>query len=393
MHEAADILVAGGGPAGATLALGLADSGLQVVVLEACATPEPPGDPRAIALSDGSRIILQRLGVWAELADEATPIRTIHISQQGRFGRTLLRAEESGRPALGYVVGYAALAAAVGCGLERSGVSVLRGARASRLTPEDHGCQVEFVSGGERRGMKATLAVVADGGRSLDNISGLHRQVREYGQSAVVAMVEAELPHDGVAFERFTPQGPIALLPWKGTGNGRAYALVWTAAPGAAERLCALDEARFLRELKGHFGDRVGDFTGVSGRAAFPLKLAWLRPSTAQHLVAIGNAAQTLHPVAGQGFNLGLRDAWELANLIRATPGAELGSAAMLARYRKTRRMDTGGGMLFTDFLVRTFSNDWPGFGAARGAALAMLELCEPARDFVVRKMSLGANG
>ena len=391
--DASDVLVVGGGPVGATLALGLAGSGLEVTVLEARANPEPSGDPRAIALSEGSRIILQRLGVWAELASEAAPIRSIHISQQGRLGRSVLRAEETGHAALGHVVGYAALAAACDRALAHSGICVLRGARAERLIPEADACHVEYQSADGGGMMRTALAVVADGGRSLDQLAGLGRQVREYGQSALVAMVEAELPHDGVAFERFTPEGPIALLPWTGTGSGRACALVWTASPGEAERLKALDEAEFLQELHEHFGDRVGDFTKASGRAAFPLRLAWLRPKTAQHLAAIGNAAQTLHPVAGQGFNLGLRDAWELATLIRTTPSAELGSAAMLARYRNTRRLDTSGGMLFTDLLVRTFSNDWPGLGAARGAALAMLDVCEPARDFVVRKMSLGAAG
>lgn len=388
-RDANDILVVGGGPVGATLALGLADSGLDVAVLEARTSPEPPGDPRAIALSEGSRIILQRLGVWADLAPEATPIRTIHVSQKGRLGHTVLRAEETGRLALGHVVGYAALATACDRALASAGICVLRGTRAAGLTPEAGACRVEYQSAAGSDVMRTALAVVADGGRSVDDMAGLKRQVREYGQNALVAMVEAELPHAGVAFERFTAQGPIALLPWAGGG----YALVWTAAPEATERLCGLDDAEFLQELHGHFGDRVGDFIKVSGRAAFPLRLAWLRPNTAPHLMAIGNAAQTLHPVAGQGFNLGLRDAWELAHLIRTTPPGELGSAAMLARYRNTRRLDTGGGMLFTDMLVRTFTNDWLGLGAARGAALALLELCEPAREFVVRKMSLGAKG
>lgn len=384
-----DVLIVGGGPVGATLALGLADSGLKVTVLEARDKPEQPADPRAIALSEGSRLILQRLGVWAGVERHATPICTIHISQKNRLGRSVLRAEESGHEALGYVVGYAELATAIDLSLQASGIEVLRGARASSVVPEADVCRVQFERAGATQTRQAALVAIADGGRSLETVPGLSRQVREYGQYAVVARIEADLPHHGVAFERFTPEGPVALLPW----GERAYALVWTTTPARAELLCKLDPSEFLVQWQAHFGDRAGRFTDVTGRAAFPLKLAWVRPVTAPHLAVIGNAAQTLHPVAGQGFNLGLRDAWELAGQIRATPASAVGSEAMLTHYRRGRRMDTGGGMLFTDFLVRAFSNDWPGLGAARGLGLAALELCHPARDYVTRKMSLGARG
>ncbi|OIQ82026.1 2-octaprenyl-6-methoxyphenol hydroxylase [mine drainage metagenome] len=148
-----------------------------------------------------------------------------------------------------------------------------------------------------------------------------------------------------------------------------------------------------MQRLHQHFGDRVGRFLAVSDRAAFPLKLVTVRPVTAPHLAVIGNAAQTLHPVAGQGFNLGLRDAWDLALTIRNTPPDAIGAADMLARYRAHRRMDTAGGIFFTDFLVRAFSNDWPALGMARGAALALMELLPAARHVVARKMSFGANG
>lgn len=384
-----DILIVGGGPVGATLALGLAGSGLSITVLEAREKPEQSSDPRAIALSDGSRLILQRLGVWAGLERHVTPIRTIHISQRNRFGRSVLRADESGHDALGYVVGYAELATAIDQALQASGIEVLRGARAGAVTPGADGCIVQFEHAGAAHTRHAALAVIADGGRSLELVPGLNRQVREYGQSGVVARIEAELPHQGIAFERFTPDGPVALLPW----GERTYALVWTATPERAEALCKLDPTDFLAQCHAHFGDRAGRFVAVSGRAAFPLKLAWVRPVTAPHLAIIGNAAQTLHPVAGQGFNLGLRDAWDLASLINMTPAAGLGGEAMLNQYRSKRRMDTGGGMLFTDFLVRSFSNDLPGLGLARGLGLAALELCKPARDFVTRKMSLWVRG
>lgn len=385
----ADVTIVGGGPVGAALALGLAGSGLQVSVLEARENVEQPSDPRAIALSEGSRLILHRLGVWSDIAPHATPIRTIHISQKKRLGRSVLRAEESGHDALGYVVGYAELAAAIDRTLQASGIEVLRGARVTAVTPGPEASRVQFEYAGTVHTRHAALAVLADGGRSLDGVPGLQRQVHEYGQSAVVAKVAAEFPHQGVAYERFTPDGPVALLPW----GELTYALVWTATPVRAEALCRLDQASFLEQLHDHFGDRAGRFLDVSGRAAFPLKLAWVRPVTAPHLAMIGNAAQTLHPVAGQGFNLGVRDAWELARLARTLPPSDVGSEAMLAQYRALRRFDTGGGMLFTDFLVRAFSNDWPGIGAVRGMGLAALDLCAPARGFVARKMSLGVRG
>ncbi len=384
-----DVLIVGGGPVGATLALNLAGSGVRVTVLEARQKPEQSGDPRAIALSGGSRLILQRLGVWAAVEPHATPIRTIHISQKQRFGRSVLSAADSGQEALGYVVGYAELAAAIDQSLQVSGVEILRGAVATAVAPAADACEVRFDYAGASHARCAALAVIADGGRSLENVPGLTRQIHEYGQSAVVARVEAELPHAGVAFERFTPDGPLALLPW----GERTFALVWTASPEHAEALCGLEQTEFLAQCHAHFGDRLGRFVAVSGRAAFPLKLAWIRPVTAPHLAVIGNAAQTLHPVAGQGFNLGLRDAWEMSGLIRETPAPAVGSEDMLRRYRDSRRMDTGGGMLFTDFLVRTFSNDWPGLGMVRGLGLTALDLCKPARDFVTRKMSLGARG
>jgi 2-octaprenyl-6-methoxyphenol hydroxylase len=388
MTDAADVVVVGGGPVGATLALALADSGLDVAVLEARADATPPTDPRAIALSYGSQLILQRLGVWDTLAPATTPIKTIHISQQSRLGRSVLTAEESGLPELGCVVDYGALYGVLASALEASGIPVLYGAQATALATTAEAATVNFTRQAEEQ-MSAALAVVADGGRSLSEIPGIHKEIFDYGQSALVARVETELPHGNIAYERFTPRGPLALLPW----GERAFAMVWTETPEAAQALCALDEVDFLQRLHAHFSDRQGRFVRVQDRGVFPLKLARARPVTAQRLAVIGNAAQTLHPVAGQGFNLGLRDAWELAQILRATPPQQIGSAAMLAHYQSSRRLDTGGGILFTDFLVRAFSNDIPGFGTLRGCGLAALDLLAPAKRFVTRKMSFGAHG
>lgn len=380
-----DVVIVGGGPVGATLALALADSGFDVTVLEAQTVQK--SDPRAIALAEGSKLILQRLGVWDAL--EATPIKTIHVSEKGRLGRTVLKAEQMKQDALGHVVDYAQLSSSLSEALAKSGINFQRGAAVSQLLPATHACSVKFEQNQQAQTLEAKLAVLADGGRSLNEVHKLPRTVREYEQSALVARIETELPHDNIAYERFTKQGPVALLPW----GERGFTLVWTALPEAAQTLRELDEAQFLSQLHQHFGDRLGQFTKVTARIVFPLKMAWVRPSTAEHLAVIGNAAQTLHPVAGQGFNLGLRDAWELAQIISDTPPEALGNAEMLAKYRATRRMDTGASMLFTDLLIRAFDAHLPASGILRGAGLAVLDLLPPARNFLLRKMSFGAKG
>ncbi|MFM9911927.1 MAG: FAD-dependent oxidoreductase [Methylophilaceae bacterium] len=380
-----DVVIVGGGPVGATLALALADSGFNITVLEAQSTQK--SDPRAIALAEGSKLILQRLGVWNDL--ETTPINTIHVSEKGRLGRTILKAEQMRQEALGYVVDYVQLSAVLSEALAQSKVNYQRGAAVSQLLPAAQSCGVAFEQDQQAQHIETKLAVLADGGRSLNEVHNLPRTVREYEQSALVARIETELPHHNIAYERFTKQGPVALLPW----GERGFTLVWTVLPEAAQALRELDEAQFLSQLHTHFGDRLGAFTKVTARMVFPLKMAWVRPSTAEHLAVIGNAAQTLHPVAGQGFNLGLRDAWELSQIIRETPPENLGNADMLTKYRATRRMDTGASMLFTDLLIRAFDARLPASGLLRGAGLAALELFPPARNFLLRKMSFGARG
>jgi 2-octaprenyl-6-methoxyphenol hydroxylase len=385
-----DILVVGGGPVGATLALGLRGYGHSVALLEARYTNAGMRDPRTLALSQGSRLILECLGVWPELAPHATPITTIHVSQRGHFGRTILRASDEHQEALGYVLSYADLSAALDRALAESPeIAISYGARAQALEIANDCAVVSIEQDGTIHKLNARLAVIADGGRSLNELPGMKRETKEYAHSALVGHVECELPHGNIAYERFTPLGPVALLP----EGERGFALVWTADPAAAERLCAIPEPEFLEELHRHFGDRVGNFLNIRERATFPLRLSTLRPVVGPHLAVIGNAAQTLHPVAGQGFNLGLRDAWELAGIARNIPSEAMGGSDMLRQYQSGRRMDTSGGIFFTDFLVRTFSNDIPGLGVVRGAGLAMLDMLGPARHFVARKMSFGAKG
>jgi 2-octaprenyl-6-methoxyphenol hydroxylase len=387
MIAASDILIVGGGPVGATLALALQAHGIAASVLEARPAGAAHGDQRALALSYGSRRILERLGVWDDLADQATAIETIHVSQRGSLGRTRLRAQEHGQPALGYVLAYGALSAALDRALARqAGVQISHGAEVTQIEPDATGTAVRFSRDGSRHETRHALVVLADGGRSLGEVPGLRRKTREYGHDALVSKVACELPHANIAYERFTPAGPIALLP-----NGtRDFSLVWTGRQVEVQQLLALDDDEFLARLHAHFGDRVGRFLEIGKRLSFPLRLSYLDPVTAPHLVVIGNAAQTMHPVAGQGFNIGLRDAWELASLIARTPVPARGEEAMLQQYRQARRADTRGGILFTDFLVNVFSNELLGLGRLRGGGLGLLDLLPAAKGRLVEKMSFG---
>ena len=377
-----DVLIVGGGPVGAALALALRGTGLALGLLEARA-PGAAADSRPIALSHGSRLILERLGVWEEGLTGATPIRRIHVSHRGGFGRVGLDARQAGVPALGYVLDYGQLSGVLARALEAAGGAHVIRATASALEPGTDAAAVVVATGSTGRA-SARLLAVADGGALP--VARLH--VREYGQAAVTARVTCSVPHRNVAYERFTPEGPLALLPM-----GEALALVWTAAPEHVQQLCALTEAAFLARLQESFGNRLGSFRTASDRAWFPLALKVADRMVEPRTVVLGNAAQMLHPVAGQGLNLGLRDAWELAALLRDCDRVHLGGPELIRAYSARRRLDRRGGMLFTDSLVRLFSNELAALRLARGLGLAALGAIPPARDFLARRMIFGARG
>ena len=378
--DACDVVIVGGGPVGMSLALALAGSGLAVVVLEARERLEAP-DPRALALSQGTRLILERLGAWTDLA--ATPIETIHVSQRGGLGRAELTARDAGVPALGYVAEYGDLYRALATRLPGCEATVVTGARVTSVRSTSGYGAVGFTRNGDDHLITARLVVLSEGGKSLP--AELRRD-KDYGQSAVICTVRTERAHDRRAYERFTPEGPIALLPL-----GDDYALVWTTPNDRVEARLALSDGDFLANLQAAFGHRQGRFTLASPRAAFPLKLHLAAPSTSSRVLRIGNAAHVLHPVAGQGFNLGVRDAWKLAEAILDTPRERLGEADLARDYQRTRRFDVAGGSLMTDLLVEAFSNDNPLLKHARGAALALLDLAPPLKNLFARKMMFGA--
>lgn len=387
-NEAADIVIVGGGPVGSALALALRDSGLRIVLLEARAAGG--GDARPLALSYGSRLILERLGVWPVLAATATPIRNIHVSQRGGFGRVGLAAAEAGFPELGYVVDYGRVAQALAQAAAATSAQCLTGARVTATHGGDP-ARVAYEYGGQQRELTAALVALADGGAA----GVATTETVDYQQCAVTARVVSERPHNNTAYERFTAHGPLALLPdskSEGENKGDGWALVWTTTPDHARQLCAMAPDTFLTELRAAFGGRAGDFSAVSGRAAYPLLRRRAQPA-ADHIVLIGNAAQTLHPVAGQGFNLGLRDAWELGEQINSQSAAVLGSRAWLDAYQKRRRGDRSAGIGFTHALVELFSNDLPPLRLLRGTGLALLGCMPPLKNFLIRRMTFGTRG
>ena len=374
-----DVAIIGAGPVGATVAALAAASGLAIGVFEARTAPS--NDKRTLALSHASRRLLEEALAWPAAA--ATPISSIHISQKGGPGRTLIEAAEQGLPALGYTVAYAALESALDTRLREAGVEVAYGESCEAITLTRDAATVRFASGREA---SARLLVLADGGANSTKIPGIAYAGKDYDQQAVTASVRTDREHGGRAYERFTAQGPAALLP-----VDDRYALVWTATPQESRRLLALDDASFLAELQAHFGDRAGRFLAVTSRAAFPLRLRAVNTPVALRTAIVGNAAQALHPIAGQGLNLGLRDAAELAAAINGTSSEALGSDAMLAAYREARRRDATRGVAFTDFLVSAFADARriPTWG--RGLALTALDLLPGARRVLAERMIRGS--
>jgi 2-octaprenyl-6-methoxyphenol hydroxylase len=385
MNESADIVIVGGGPVGAALALALQPAGMDVLALEARSAEAAAlveADERPLALSHGSRLILERLGVWHGLAS-ATPISRIHVSQARGFGRVVLDARDTQLPAYGYVVHYGELVRVL-AGAARERLARYRlGARVTSVAPGGAGSIVEYTrEDGITDTAAATLAVVADGGAL---VTGADVRMRDYRQSAVTARVTAELPHRGTAYERFTPHGPLALLPM-----GQDLALIWTTTPERGADLVAMPEEDFVAALQGAFGGRLGAFRSARGRSVYPLVLRYAQRVVLPHTILIGNAAQTLHPVAGQGFNLGLRDAWELAEEIAGCEPEWLGQEDMLERVRRRRRIDRDASIALTDFLVRVFSNDVAPLRLARGLGLAVLDELPFFKNFFARRMTFG---
>lgn len=395
-HETFDVVVVGGGMVGASLALALAGTGLGILLIEGVAPgsgAQPSFDDRTTALGNASRRIFEALGVWPAVAHEAAAIRRIHVSDAGRFGFARLEATEQGIDAFGYVVANRAIGAALWAKLAAAaGVTLRVPAHSESVELRPDGVRLTLVD--DRNGTKSTVAarlvVAADGAHSsVRAAAGIDAVVEDYDQVAMVANVAADRPHDGTAYERFTPTGPLALLPL----HDGSYTVVWSARPAEAARILALADAAFLSELQSGFGWRAGQFVRAGRRGSYPLKLTRASTTVATRAVLIGNAAQALHPVAGQGFNLGLRDAAMLAELLATTKApagaarseADPGSADLLARFAAWRSGDRGGVIRFTDGLIKLFGDTRPGMSLARNFGLLLFDVTPSAKSALAR--------
>jgi 2-octaprenyl-6-methoxyphenol hydroxylase len=378
-----DVAIIGGGMVGASLAVALAGTGVSTMLVEGTAPgskTQPSFDDRTTALGNASRRIFQGLGVWERLAPEAAAIRTIHVSDAGRFGFARLNAAEQGIDALGYVVPNRVIGAALWERLQGAKDVLLRvPARPERVEISAHG--VTFALADES--VTARLVVAADGAHSVVRAAAsIEADVADYEQIAIVANVAADRPHDGTAYERFTQSGPLAVLPL----HDGSYGVIWTCTPTHATEVLSLDNNNYLRELQERFGWRAGRFVRAGVRASYPLKLTRAATTVATRTVLIGNAAQALHPVAGQGFNLGLRDAAMLAEVIvGARAGVDVGSPELLRQFAAWREGDRNGVVRFTDGLVKMFASTRPGAGLLRNLGLLLFDLSPPAKSALAR--------
>ena len=381
------LTIIGGGLVGASLACALRPLDLDVTVLEE--TPlesgaQPSFDERTIALTYGSRKVLEAIGIWELLAPQAGDIKRIHVSNRGHAGFTRLDRSDIGTEALGYVVPTRAIGKALIDELNRSPKIDFRcPSRAERIhiSPVLNNVTTETTDGT----VSSSLVVLADGGRSpATTMIGVNKKIKKYSEHALVGIVGVDRDHHGTAFERFTEHGPLALLPLVNQG----FALAWTLPEHDAKEMTVLPTEEFLSLLQDAFGDRAGFFTTCNRLTTYPLSQVEIESPVSDRCVAVGNAAHIVHPVAGQGFNLGLRDIACLSeDIANATlENADIGETSFLQRYASNRRDQTRRVLKFTDGLLQLFANELPGLRVARALGLSLIEIMPPAKRFLLRR-------
>jgi 2-octaprenyl-6-methoxyphenol hydroxylase len=387
----ADLIVAGGGFAGLGLAVALKvelGASFSIVVVDPVFGGAPSGDARASAIAAGARRFFERLGVWAEVAGESQPILDMVITDSKlddpirpsflSFGGDVEPGEPFGHMIENRLLLDALVRRAEGLGVELRG----QGASVGRYRLEDGGITAILPSGDD---ITAPLLAAADGGRSrLREQAGIAMHGWDYGQSGIVTTVEHELDHEGRAEEHFLPAGPFAILPL----TGRRSSLVWTERTEEAQRIVALDDEAFHAELEKRFGLKLGELRVVGRRAAFPLAMRIARSFVADRLALVGDAAHIIHPIAGQGLNLGIRDAAALSECIAdaAGLGLDIGAPDVLERYQRWRRFDTVSMGMATDGLNRLFSNDNDAIRLVRDFGLGLVERFPAAKRFFIRE-------
>ncbi|PCH61553.1 MAG: 2-octaprenyl-6-methoxyphenyl hydroxylase [Gammaproteobacteria bacterium] len=384
-----DLIIVGGGMVGASLAIALANSSLRIAIIEAVSTKsdqQPSYDDRGIALSYGSQRIFESLGLWKALSSYSTAIKHIHISDRGHFGVTRLSAQQEQVPALGQVLTARAMGEILNQALEsQDNLDIISPASVVALQQQDDFVELEL---NDQRLLTAQLMVAADGGQStIRQLLQLGALEHDYHQAAVTANITPERAHQNWAYERFTDTGPIALLPM----SENRCSLVWTVKSGDDAALLNLSDQDFLKQLQARFGYRLGKLKQVGQRNSYPLHLIQADQPVQHRVVLIGNAAHSLHPIAGQGFNLGLRDVAVLADVL--TPvDKDCGDARLLFDYKQWRLSDQDHVIQATNNLVTLFSNDNPLLGHLRGAGLSMMESLPPLKHWLAKK-SMGLDG
>lgn len=400
-----DTCIVGGGMVGASLAIALADIGQRVAVIEAH-PPGRPGQPsfddRATALSNGSRRVFEALGVWPALAAHSTPIRRIHVSDKGRFGISRIDAREEGVAALGFMVRNRHIGAALMARLEQlPGIKMFAPATVGSLVTEKEAVRLSIESDGKTKQGKALrsgLLIAADGARSsVRKLLDIGSEHRSYQQLAIIANISTERDLEGVAFERFTENGPLAVLPMSdedAPGSGGRATIVWSLDTDEGERLLSEDEHSFLMQLQAQFGYRLGRILKVGHRVSYPLALVQSEEQVRERVVVIGNAAHSLHPVAGQGFNLSLRDVAALAETVAEAlaAGEDFGSLDVLQRYADWRIRDQRDVVRFSDGLIKIFGSSNPIARMGRNFGLVALELLPGAKNVLARQ-TMGVAG
>ena len=395
-----DIVIIGGGLVGASLACALGEQDLRIAVIEAVpldAEAQPSYNDRTVALGYGSRQIFEGIGIWSGI-DElgATPIKKIHVSDRGHIGKTRLDCASEGLDALGYVVETRLLGKALGNTLKQlSNVELICPAKLVSLQFDSSAAQVEIDYDGVMQTLSTQLVVGADGVQSsVREQLGIKTFDVQYNQTAVITNVSVERGHKNIAYERFTATGPLALLPMNDLKGEHRCSVVWTIKDRDRDAALALDDEGFLAQLQQRFGGQLGRFTRAGKRVAFPLALRQAREHVRERLALIGNAAHTVHPVAGQGFNLGLRDVAVLAQVIveAAQAGEDIGDLSVLKRYAKWRRRDHVRVLGFTDSMVRLFSNNIAPVALARNVSLVVTDLFPPLKKLITRQ-AMGLSG
>jgi 2-octaprenyl-6-methoxyphenol hydroxylase len=395
-----DIAIIGGGLMGASTALLLAKvlPHCRIALLErhpftpsdATQTNLPSFDARSTALAPTSVQLMERLGVWPSMTVHATAIRSIQVSDQGHVGWVRLTEADNQQQSLGAVVENHALGRALISAVHAApSVQVLAPTTVARVVPKADIVELMLdEASGASRSLSAKLVIVADGANSLvARQLGIALEVKDYHQHAIVANVAYAKPHQGAAYERFTAQGPMALLPLGGS-QSHTSALVWTWPNDQVDVAMAMSDSEFLQHLQREFGHRLGKFSAVSRRSHYPLRLSVAREQVRSRLVLLGNAAHFLHPVAGQGYNLALRDAVRLAEVLQATSPEQLGDLAVLQRYQQLQAEDQRRTITLSDGFNRVFTSERFAFNALRNLAMLTVEHSAWVRNGFIRQMS-----